>query len=378
MFGAYAPLPLRLGDEFSATQHARIAADLVAAKRTCPFAVITIDIGASSATLVSYTGRNGSGADAAPTLLYVAGEVQLTWDKSWLDEYEREHVVNIGHLDPSVSSTTLKIANAYKNNANTVTVGLFTAAGSLTTGRVTLVVYGSTDARIDHYDGSTDKHDSATEGQEPYAWLWYREFQNMRGSAYSRELYGTVHAENLVIARQFAAVSRAAEKFEANQLPGTADERLESWQKILGVPTIYGDTRWDVRRECEAHYRVTLGNTQQSVDDAVQELLGDTFVSVTRTIGSDLDTPPSVTEWPGVNPGSSDYDMGGGAWKSVRAHYSVTVQQPVDLNDGSFHRLVRIKLYRLLDRVLPCWATFDWNTSDGFVVDESEFDFDGV
>lgn len=70
-FGAFAPMPIRLGgatDEgWSPEQHARVAADLVAAKRAAPLAVWTFTKSGSTITVHSYTGQNGAGLAYAPT-----------------------------------------------------------------------------------------------------------------------------------------------------------------------------------------------------------------------------------------------------------------------------------------------------------------------
>lgn len=82
--GAFAPLPLRLGfsalDGLTPEQHARLCADLVAAKRTAPIAVFTFTKSGSTVTIHSYSGMNGAGTAYAPAPGVIsAGVVNFAW-----------------------------------------------------------------------------------------------------------------------------------------------------------------------------------------------------------------------------------------------------------------------------------------------------------
>ena len=240
----------------------------------------------------------------------------------------------------------------------------------------------SRDGSIGDYGGATDKRASDTEADTPYAYAVYKSLQSPRGSAYSQETSGTlVHCENLSLARTLSAVwYRGPEKLRANMTPGRSDERLEYWATVLGIPFGPNDQRWQVRQRCAAHYQATRGPTLQNVTDAVTALLGDAFVSITTTVGSDLATPPDVTYWPGINAGPSTYSLGGGAWLSTRCHMVVNVSQPSGMSDGEFLQLTNVQLFQLLDRMLPIWATFNWSTNAtyGFLVGVSRIGFDGL
>ena len=133
-----------------------------------------------------------------------------------------------------------------------------------------------------------------------------------------------------------------------------------------------------VRTQCVAQYQAAVGPTLANVTAAVTALLGSAFVAVHTTVGSDLETPPTITYWPGVNPGASSYSLGGGTWLSERAHLWVEVIRPSGMEFADFNKLMNVQLFELLDRMLPAWATFNWATSAGFVVDVSQLDFDGV
>lgn len=94
-FGAFAPLPLRLGGKpeegWSPEQHARLVADLVAVKRTAPLARLLVNQNSGSpfaASVTYYSGQNGSGAAYAPTPSVTgAGDVTLTFPGFWEDEF---------------------------------------------------------------------------------------------------------------------------------------------------------------------------------------------------------------------------------------------------------------------------------------------------
>ncbi len=92
-FGAFAPLPLRLGgsvqEGWPAAMHARFAADLIAIKRTAVLARWSYTVDGSSATILSYTGQNGSGLAYAPTATRnTTGDVSFVWPSNYFeDEY---------------------------------------------------------------------------------------------------------------------------------------------------------------------------------------------------------------------------------------------------------------------------------------------------
>src|ERR1041384_1219880 len=84
------------------------------------------------------------------------------------------------------------------------------------------------EAAIGDYGGDPGKRACKTESVVPFAYQVYRELQAQRGSAYSARTSGTlVHAENLALARLFAAIFfRHPEKLRANAVPSGSDERL--------------------------------------------------------------------------------------------------------------------------------------------------------
>jgi hypothetical protein len=96
-FGAFAPMPLRLGgssvDGVSPEQHARLCADMVAVKRVAPLATWRFSCDASTATVDYYVGQNGSGLAYAPTATRNGnGDVSFVWDDPYFeDEYGIQH-----------------------------------------------------------------------------------------------------------------------------------------------------------------------------------------------------------------------------------------------------------------------------------------------
>lgn len=102
-FGAFAPLPLRLGgsseEGWAPEQHARFCADLVAVKRTAPLARLYCNQNLGSpfaASITYYFGQNGAGVAFAPTVTVAgAGDVSVTFPSYWTDDYDRQHPLKI-------------------------------------------------------------------------------------------------------------------------------------------------------------------------------------------------------------------------------------------------------------------------------------------
>lgn len=240
----------------------------------------------------------------------------------------------------------------------------------------------SREAAIGDYDGDPNKIASKTEGAAPYAWFVYREIQAMRGSAYSQKVGGTlVHCENLATARLFAwAFWRMPEKLRANSLPASADDALGYWVKVLGVPSRQTDPRWLLRQRCAAHHKAILSVNLAAIQKAAVELLGsDVYVDSFFTFGASLSSPPALTYWPGVSPGTAGFSLGGGAWSSERSRFTVVTRIPSGMALGDYRQLVDVQLYQLLHRMLPAHCTFGWTVgSDGFFLDVSPMDLTGL
>jgi len=145
---------------------------------------------------------------------------------------------------------------------------------------------------------------------------------------------------------------------------------------VQGVAARTTDQRWQIRQRCASKMRAAAAEAGPSAtDDAIRELLGETLVAVHRTTGTSLSSPPPGTRWPVINPGIDAYSLGGGAWMSERSFLWVEALQPVSLADSEFFRLMNVDLFELLDLRLPAHMTFNWATSDGFLVGISQLGF---
>lgn len=385
-FGAWSPLPLRLGADpqqgWSSQAQSRLAADLPAVKRTVPLAHLTYDT--QLFQVVSYTAQHGTGPGNAPTYNQLAtGHFGFIWQRAyqaWDETYYgwkiRAVEVTCQGAAPVVATWTIDPNATYNLEVWCSNLATSTAANPI----VEITIWGDwlPDRQIGDYDGATDKSDSLTEGDSSYCYDWFTELQAMRGSAYSTSA-GHVDAENFAIARQLGALSRNAEKLEANSIPGTSDEKLETWVDLLGIPVRLTDQRWQIRQRAEAKLKAATSKAQPSdIDDAVRTLLGAAFVAAHRITGTSLSAATPLTFWPTVNPGPASYSLGGGAWISDRSFYWIEVQRPANASDADFKRLMDIDLFELLDQRLPAHMTFAWATSDGFLADISLLDFDAV
>ncbi len=391
MFGAFAPLPLRLTEESSiygltAAQHARLAADLVAEWRTMPLAVMTVEVGASSVTLVSYHGRNGMGAAYAPALTYTSATqpCQAIWSPSYENALGDQETWAVRHVDAEVQWTgSGTVGCSVRQDPVTINgADVVVTAGATTPYRICFTVYGEwgTPRSIGDYGGDTAKRNNKTESVVPYAAQWWREMHAARGSAYTTAPYTLVDFENLAIARMMSACfSRNAEKLTANAVPAHADERLGYWVNVLNVPSAPSDPKWLVRQRCEAHYEAALAPTVSAVASALSRLLGDTFVAVHTYEGDDLDSPPNPTYWLGGLHGPTDHSIGGPTWLSRRCHLRIEVQQPPGVTLPEFLQLMDVQMFQLLDRMLPSWVTWNWSEgSDGFRVGVDRIGIDAL
>lgn len=143
-FGLFAPLPIRLGGSdaagWSATDHARMCADLVAAKRAAPIAVFTYTLAAGVVTMHSYLGQNGAGTAYAPDSIVIVGTgiVTFTWTTgTFTDAYEIEYPIAIktGRATGHGATDFRGLVTVF---ANGVTVKTVNSAGTATDGKVTV------------------------------------------------------------------------------------------------------------------------------------------------------------------------------------------------------------------------------------------------
>lgn len=383
-FGAFAPMPLRLGgtvqEGWSPEQHARMAADVAAEYSTGSFAILSYTKAGATVTVTAYNGRNGVGITFAPTpTVNGAGNVTWDWPPTWTDDLGTIHTLAFSHADATVAKIdAVHFASPYAVG------GLSVSVASGTDAPITLEVWSPEERRPAHYGGTPDKRPSATEGRTPYAWGWYRHYQASMGSAYTAERASMVHAENLADARRQAGKMRCAERLERNSVPTTADERLAYWATVMRIPFVAADVTEDIRAACAAKAQIASVENRIALDTTLATLLGGAFVQTVVTTGVDLDTPPDITHWPIINPGDPVASLGNGAWSSVRCHLFVEIREntaPPAAPALPLLRLANGAMVELLDEALPSYATFSFARADhtnGFRCDHSLIDFDGM
>ncbi len=146
-FGVFAPLPLRLGGSdtsgITATQHARLCADLVAIKRAAPLCWLTYTLSAGVVTIHAYHGQNGSGTVYAPDSVTVlgTGQVQFKWTaRSFEDSYEVSYPLAI-RCGKIAGHGTVSIRGAVTVLANGFTITTRNSAGALADAKVTACLW---------------------------------------------------------------------------------------------------------------------------------------------------------------------------------------------------------------------------------------------
>lgn len=386
-FGAFAPLPLRLGGNeltgWTAEQHKRFTCDLAAARRMQASAVFHVAKSGSSVTISSYYGEQGNGPAFHPTAtVNGAGDVSLAFTPAvWEDELGADHhVVVRGAMADCTESA--RQASVQVVDHKTVRLRTFGIPGGAGIDAEALVeVWFDRSPRMGDYGGAVDKEDSKTEGTTPRAWTIYRELQAMRGDAYSKERSGYIHCEHLALARHISWLWwRLPEEAANNRTPSRADALLGYWVKVLDVPNYKGDRDWEIRQRAAVKFRRMTGSARPDIDNAFQSQLGDDLVSIVRTEGASLAAPPDFTYWPAVNPGPSGQNLGGGTWSSHRSHLFFVLSRSFLADKARLQRLVNGALFRLADDILPAWCTFSWypDGHGGFIIEESLLDFDAV
>lgn len=360
---------------------------MVAIARALPIAVMGVSVSSGGVRTVDwYMGRNGVGTAHAPTITTTGGTTYgftLTWPATYEDETgaTRTWCCETIRVGPDATDTYPTLSEGVGAvSLPTVVTGQTRECGGAgeTNNPAVVVVYGTTLARIEDYGGDQDKQDCETETQ-PYAAQIYRTLQGAQGSAMSTELTGWVHIDNLATARHYGWAHRLAEKVSCESNPGTADCHLDDWCHDLSVDTRSRDTDAARRSRAAAAYSVLMGATPPVVDAAVSKLLGTWFVRCWRNHDGSM-TPAPMTYWPTLNPGPSQWDIGGGCWTSEHAHLVVEVLEPTDSERGEFLTLVNEDLTRLLDRLLPSHMTWSWctNLDGGFRLDLGSMDYEGL
>lgn len=348
---------------------------------------MTVEVDTDNVSLVSYHGRNGVGSAHAPTLTYTNADrpCLAVWEHSYDDDLGVTQTWVVRQADAIIqwSGSGAGAVCAQRRTAVSVNgIDLIVTGGITTTYRITITIYGDwgEQRNIGDYAGDLEKTDCSSEALIPYAAQWYQAIRSARGSAYTKRPLTVVDFENLAIARMMAgSFSRTSEKLVANSLPAHADEKLDYWVEVLGVPAKPDDPPWVLRQRCAAHYQAALGPTLEAVSTALGNLLGQAFVQIHVHEGTDLDNEPVPTYWPAGTRGEAVYSIGGPTWLSRRAHLRIEVQQPPGVTLSDFLQLMNVQMFQLLDRMLPAWVTWNWSEgSDGFRVNVDRIGIDAL
>lgn len=386
-FGGYAPLPMRLHNAeggVSAEQHSRFCADLLAVHRTGAFADMTVT--SSTATIDRYVGAISSASTDRPTIASASGVTTLTWPTSQVDDYDRR--IGIKIVAATVTSNTAGVGANCSFTTNQVVVrgmnkSTKAAADCTFTLKVWALIIGGT--RIEDYGGDTLKENHKKEAEGPGAWKWYQLSVELQPNAYSQEISGTiVHARRMAFGRLLSFTARMGELRVANSTPNRASVKLPYYVELLGARQFADDSDADIRRRCRPLWKLALGPTQDNIERALEDLLGDSFVGLILSTTNELATTPANHYWHYGTAGPTAWDLGGGTWSSGLAHIGVSVTQPANGDTASFLRLMDTEFFDMMDRDLPYWCTFGWSTTgsdpsvSGFQLDIDQLDFAGL
>lgn len=372
--GGFESAPYPLGGDggvegITAEQHSRICADVVAAWRTLPIAIVGVDMpGATASFFLSRFGTGTSNTNA-PTISTDGTSHTITFPQQIEDEMGVPQSLKITHAVAVALSTagTRCPVSVISNSA--VSVKTWVTGGTTTDTRDFVIeIYGSwgDDRTIDSYGGSLTKKNDVKEHPAPYAAQIYRDLQNQRGSAYTTKPGTFVHVENMAIARQVASVCyRLPEKLQNNASgPRKADEGLDYWAACLGLQKRPTETVGAFRERAALHRRLSKGGTYDNLRDEVSTLLGPAFISIEFNHDGEFETPSTNTYWPVINPGPDSYDLGGGTWLSDRSQVIINAERPGGMSEPDFSQLMNSDLFELVDRMIPAWATAQWRDAD--------------
>lgn len=381
-FGAFAPLPIRLGadDGVTAADWLRASADVAAMKHAAPLlaCIVELSAGGASATVYDVLTRDPAKATPAVTPLPYGFTLRLP---DYLDDAGVSHVVA-----PRRALAWVENAGVTAHPSVTgydVTVALTSVASASYT---YVVVFGDDDAIEGDpspagYGAISEKTDVRGSAATPRAWQWWRTLKSLRGvGAYTQEVVSQVGIRDLAFARHLSWIGSLADRLVAEQLPETSSSRLGYWATVLGIEQ-RRNTEARARDLCAARYQARQGPTADVIDAVCARVFGTAFVRTWRSRDA-IDIEPAPTYWPGgvIGPASLAIDAVVGPWLSARSRLDVEVTRPANLSDGEWLDVTRDFTVQL-DRILPAWVVFDWATEltgGGFILDETPLDEGGL
>lgn len=135
-------------------------------------------------------------------------------------------------------------------------------------------------------------------------------------------------------------------------------DTFEMFASATGVVINANDRPHDIGAKIAAKFRGFGGNALVDQEEVASKIFGKNFVKL-------MITPKDkrVSYWPGVNPGPPGFE-----WASNVSITGVLVTKYA-LSDSDFSRL-KADLGKLLDEMLPSWASFTIGTGPGFVVNQ--------
>lgn len=398
-FGAFAPFPFRLGgtstEGWTAAQFSRACADLVAARRSAPFCVLTINT-AGTGTIERYTGQNGEDYSqipanqtgrVAPALSKSGtGDIYLQWATGFTPTFYTDEKGRRYTMRPQVAIATADSSSALfctVQNLDNTYIKIRDSAGTLTDARINVVVwadwgFAEEPPSIYDYGGSLNKTDNNTENPIPYAGQVYRDVVEQRGSAFSKTTNALTTVENIADARFYSCIAfRLPDQFRAaGSVTTSSGSSLEYYGKVYNVPRRAWEPDESYRNRIAAIARLSKGATYDELRTACINVLGSAFMALTLNGTDTLNTWSPNTFWP-MNPGSGTYNIGGGDWYSDRCQILIDVQQPPTMSTVEFNRLVNVELYDTVTRILPAWIAPKWRLNgvgtavwDGFLWDD--------
>lgn len=373
LFGGLCPAPYRLGGDsdtgWTAQQHSRFCADLVAAYRSAPFAVVTVTLSGGSYTLDGWKCKAPETSDNTPTVADgdtvkgVAQTTKITFPAApYREDGERETL--------SLKSASVSRWDDHQSMYVYITAPNVIEVRHLadTEYTFTVVAYGTWgEPELSTYGADLEKENVTTE-QVPYSWIWYNELGASLGSAFGDQLSGRVHGRKISLARALSGCSRAEERKRLQSTPHTAQGPFQKqWADVMRVPFSETLSEPALRRRNATHFAAQSGQDVLEIEGAASELLGDMFLSV-----STFDVTDADGTWP------SSYDLGPGLWAGTRSKIIVNVDVPAGNFDPAFTNLVNVQLMQMLDVLTPAWVVYDWADPGGFFLDESLLDYDGL
>lgn len=141
-FGAFAPLPLRLGgtaeEGWAPEQHARVCADLVAVRRTQPLTRFYFN---GVANITSYWAQNSAGLIQIPqTVVNATGDYTFNFPAYWQDDYGQQAPIKLRQAVITTADTAARFP-VYAIAGQGIRVRIFDAAGSAVDSAFTIRIW---------------------------------------------------------------------------------------------------------------------------------------------------------------------------------------------------------------------------------------------